>query len=104
MLPLLCRILILRKISSEYVLNNEGQKIFLVVAPKVTRLQIFNTRLWQVYWYQRLSLDENDFHTKNDHILGMQKDGTSSSSLSFILGANCRYIFILKNAVRRIRS
>ena len=34
MLPLLCRILILRKISSEYVWNNEGQNIFLVVAPK----------------------------------------------------------------------
>ena len=27
MLPLLCRILILRKISSEYVSNNEGQKL-----------------------------------------------------------------------------
>ena len=34
----------------------------------------------------------------------MQKDNTSSSQLSFILGANWRYIFIIKNTVCRIRS
>ena len=71
--PLLCRILILRKICSEYVLNNEGQKLSSWWSPKVTRLQIFNTLLRQVYQYQQLSLDENDFHTKNDHILGIFK-------------------------------
>ena len=35
--PLLCRILILRKISSEYVLNNEGQKFSSWWPPKVSR-------------------------------------------------------------------
>ena len=30
----------------------------------------------------------------------MQKDDTFSSQVSFILGANCRCIFILKNTVR----
>ena len=43
--PLLCRILILRKISSEYVLNNKGQKLSSWWPPKVTRLQFFNTGL-----------------------------------------------------------
>ena len=35
--PLLCRILILPKVSSEYVLNNEGQKFSSWWPPKVSR-------------------------------------------------------------------
>ena len=66
MLPLLCRILKLRKISAKHVLNSKGQE---GVSVKVTCLQIFqNSTLTGLRAEKQLSLTENDFHTKNDQI------------------------------------
>ena len=108
--PLLCRILKLRESSSEQVLNDKEQKgvrvnIFLLVASKsypFANVSIY-TGLWQVYGYQQLSLTENDFHTKNDqiyYIFKCKRKILFTAQISFILGANCRYIFYLQNIVR----
>ena len=107
--PSLCRILKLRESSSEQVLNNKRQKRCLHKyfpfggLKKVTRLQIFNTGLYQVYGYQQLSLIEDDLRTKNDQIYNIFKCKRKilfTAQISFILGANCRYIFYLQNIVR----
>ena len=108
MLPLLCRILKLRKMSAKHVLNNKGQKCvsvntFLSAASKSYPFaKFFKTRLWRVYGYQQLSLAEYDFHTKNDQIYNyfqVQKDNTFTTQISSILGANCRYTVNLQNIV-----
>ena len=55
------------------------------------------------YGYQQLSLTENDFHTINDQIYNIFKYKRKilfTAQISFILGANCRYIFNLQNTVR----
>ena len=77
--PLLCRILILRKISFEYVLNNEGQK-FSSGGPQKFPVANFQYSTLTGLLVQTvlslslsLSLEENDFHTKNEHILGIFK-------------------------------
>ena len=108
--PSLCRILKLCESSSEQVLNNKRQKrcsrkyFPFGGLKKVTRLQIFQ------YWTlpglrvpTALSLIENDFRTKNDQIYNIFKCKRKilfTSQISFILGANCRYIFYLQNIAR----
>ena len=52
MLPLLYRILILRKNFLRICVEQWGTKLSSWWPQKVTRWQIFRTRLWQVYWYQ----------------------------------------------------
>ena len=103
--PSLCRILKLRESSSEQVLNNKRQKILSFWRPKknLPVCKFFNTGLYQDYGYQQLSLIENDFRTKNDQIYNIFKGKRKilfTAQISFILGANCRYIFYLQNIAR----
>ena len=80
MLPLLRRILKLRKISAKHVLNNKGKKCvnvnaFLLAASKSYPFANFSKlrKLVFVHGYQQLSLAEYDFHTKNDQIYNIFK-------------------------------
>ena len=105
--PLLCRVLILRKNFLRICIEQWGTKKFPRGGPKSYPLANFqystltgllvpialSRRKWLSYW-----------KWPNFGYFQMQKDNNSSSQLSFILGKNCRYVFIIKNTVCRIRS